>query len=96
MTIKKNEDGSVTVTLSAPLTTATGEVNEITLKRPKAKQMRALDKGTGQVTSTLEMLQVMTGIPMPFLDELDGEDYVELAAAINGFLGKSPKTGDAA
>jgi hypothetical protein len=94
MTTTTNDDGSTTVTLSKPITGPTGEtVTAITLRRPKAKDMRAMDNAKGEIGKSLALAGQLSGIPAPLLDNLDGSDFIELSEAVQGFLKPSQATG---
>ncbi len=91
---KLNEDGSATWTLTAPLATADGQITTITMRRPKAKEIKTI-KGKSDADKTMWMVAQLSGIAPPYLDELDGEDFTVLGRIFARFLGVSPTTGDA-
>jgi Phage tail assembly chaperone proteins, E, or 41 or 14 len=94
MTTKTNEDGSTTITLSAPIAGPTGEpLTALTLRRPKAKDFRAMDNAKGEIGKSLALAGQLSGIPAPLLDNLDGSDFIELSEAVQGFLKPSQATG---
>jgi hypothetical protein len=68
-------------------------ITSITMKRPKAKHMRAMDKATGEFGKVLGLVQATTGLPMSVIDEIDGEDVITLATRVADFLGVSLLTG---
>ena len=89
-----NPDGSVTWRLIAPLKTADGEADTVTLRRPKAKEIKAI-KGKSDGDKTLWIVAQLSGIAPPYLEELDAEDFTVLGRIFSDFLGVSPTTGDA-
>jgi hypothetical protein len=68
-------------------------LTSITMKRPKAKHMRAMDKAAGEFGKVLGLVQATTGLPMSVIDEIDGEDVITLATGVADFLGVSLLTG---
>ncbi len=68
-------------------------ITTITMRRPKAKHMRAMDKTAGEFGKVLGLVQATTGLPMSVVDEIDGEDVITLATAVADFLGVSLLTG---
>lgn len=94
MATKTNEDRSITITLSEPIIGPDGQqLTELTLRRPKGKDLRAMDKATGELGKTFALAQQLSGIPAPMLDNLDGADVIELSDACAVFLKRSPATG---
>lgn len=89
-----NADRSVTWTLIQPLKTADGETDTITLRRPKAKEIKAI-RGKSDGDKTVWVIAQLSGIAPPYLDELDGEDFTVLGRIFADFLGVSQTTGDA-
>jgi hypothetical protein len=68
-------------------------VTVITMKRPKAKHMREMDKASGQMGKVLLLIQATSGVPMSVVDEIDGEDVTALAEVVGDFFGVSLSTG---
>lgn len=90
-----NPDRSVTVTLLTPIKVANEDVTSLTLRRLKGKEIRSMDKERGTAAVTLGLIGTLAGIPPSSVDQIDGEDFTELADVIAGFFGKSPATGEA-
>jgi len=94
MSTTTNEDGSITITLSAAIVGPTGQpLAELSLRRPKAKDFRAMDNAKGEIGKSLALAAQLSGIPAPLLDNLDGSDFIELSEAVQGFLKPSQATG---
>lgn len=66
-------------------------ITEVTLRRPKGKHLRRLDKFKGDATQTLALIGELTELPATALDEMDGEDIMILGEMIEGFFAKSPR-----
>lgn len=80
---RKDDAGNVVATIA-----------EVTLRRPKGKQMRAMDNAKGAMGRTLALIAVCGGLLPMEADELDGEDILALGERIADFLGQSLPTGD--
>lgn len=65
-------------------------VAELKLRRPKAKDMRLLERvqndGGGDIAASLALLAAINGLPEAAIDELDAEDVMELSGVLLGFL----------
>jgi hypothetical protein len=65
-------------------------VMELKLRRPKAKDMRLLERvqndGGGDIAASLALLAAINGLPETAIDELDAEDVMELSGVLLGFL----------
>jgi hypothetical protein len=94
MTEKLNSDGSIVFKLATPMITQEGLVSEIKIRKPRAKDLRAMDKGTGEIGKTLALAQHLTGIHLPFLEDMEAVDFLALSRVIQGFLAPSPETGE--
>lgn len=69
-------------------------IEEVTLRRPKAKSMRLLDEaGGGEVAQSIALVCACSGLPVEIVDELDAIDLAELGEACADFLDK-PKRGE--
>lgn len=93
MATKTNDDRSITITLSDPIAGPDGQITELKLRRPKAKDFRVMDNAKGEIGKSLALAQQLSGIPAPMLDNLDGSDFIELSEAVQGFLKPSQATG---
>ncbi|MFN3347433.1 phage tail assembly protein [Pseudorhodoplanes sp.] len=65
-------------------------VAELALRRPKAKDMRLLERvqtdGGGDIAASLALLAAINDLPETAIDELDAEDVLELSGVLLGFL----------
>lgn len=87
------------VTLQYPVTDADGErFEELTFRRPVIKDLKALDKVTGDVekisTLILRLATSQNNTPItPFaVDKIDAEDFAKIGEVIGSFLETSPQT----
>jgi Phage tail protein E. len=82
---------TITVTLEEPIQRESGPVTSITLRKPKAGEMRGLKVGeliNGEVTAVLALIP---RISSPFIAEeeannLSSEDIAEIAGTVTGFF----------
>lgn len=79
---------SETITLAYPIEVDGQTLTTITLRRPKTRDIRAMDarKGT-PMDKTLWMLASLTGLTPEQIDEIDTADLNTLAEKIAGFTG---------
>lgn len=68
-------------------------ITVIELRRPKGKQLKVMDKVQGENAKTLALIAACSGLPLSTLDEIDGEDFADLAEIVEVFFGKRQKTG---
>ena len=69
-----------------------GLVDQITLKRPKGRHMRNINKDVG-MDELLNMASRCSGKPSRFFDEMDGSDCIEVSVAIQDFLDNGQEIG---
>lgn len=80
-----------TFKLSYPVTAPDGaQIAELTLRRLKAKEMKAVDPqpSDGKIGAVLKFVAVMSNLPNSVMDELDGGDAMELIAEAAPFLAR--------
>jgi len=93
-------DDSVTIRLSAPITAHAREISEVTLRRPKGKDIVAcgypLQLGEGaavpQAGAIAKYIARLGGIPPSSVDQIAPEDFNEAMGVIVGFFGQSDRT----
>lgn len=90
---RRNPDGTVTLFLEAPIAVMAAQVSELTLKRPRGKEMRGLDAEKGAVAAALKYLAVLANIPPPCVDMMDGADIKAAGDVIQGFMKKTRVAG---
>lgn len=95
--VGQNPDGTYTVTLLDPIPLGKESITEITLRRPKLKDMRKseeLGKGgnTSKMASMIHLLSTPSQAPK-LLDELSNDDANVLGFLISFLFEKRPRTG---
>ncbi len=89
-----NEDGSTTVRLHYPITDGKATVDRLTVKRPKAKDLRKMDEAKGNVGKELRLMEALTNVTVNDLGELEAEDFANVDEVINSYMGKRQPTGE--
>ncbi len=83
---------SKTVQLSYPVEAHGKTINEITLRRPKGADLRAVD-GMDKWAETVTLISRLGSIPPSSANEMDAVDVVACGVVIADFLRPSPPTG---
>lgn len=83
----------VTITLRGPDGDRQETISELTLRRVKGKDMRALDGQGGEVAKTLALIAHISGHPLTIVDELDAEDIGGIGDLLQDFFPASLGTG---
>ena len=81
------------VKLAEPIMVGDQKLTEVTLRRPKVKDLRALDHldvNANDLTRGIEMVAILTGLTPETIDELDAADFAAISDVIAGFLPKPP------
>lgn len=90
-----------TVRLSQPILWDGKSVTEIQVRRPKVKDLRAMERDNSvparQIDQGVAMAALVTELPIEFIDEMDAVDFAAVSEVIAGFLpqGPAPATGAA-
>lgn len=78
------------IKLDYPIETPTGKVAEITLNRPKAKDLRAVTNIQDEAEREFQLFARLTGLMLEDLEELDLSDYRKIQEAFEKMVkGKS-------
>ena len=85
----------ITMTLRATGAAAREEIiQEVTLRRPKAKDLRLLDGQEGNFARSLTLLGALSGLSRPVIDEMDAEDIKALGEIVGDFFPDLQATGE--
>ncbi|MCX4026942.1 phage tail assembly protein [Spartinivicinus marinus] len=75
------------ITLQYPVEKNGETINEITLRRPKTKDMKNIEKrGGGEITQSIHMIADLSGLDINTIEELDAADFQHLNEVVAGFL----------
>ena len=93
---------SKTVPLEYPFEWDGTEISEVTVRRPKGNDLRAIealerDKDASESDRSFGALARLSDIPLEAFDEMDGADIASLSEVVSGFFPKAQrrKTGAA-
>ncbi len=67
-------------------------ITEVTLRRPKAADLRVMDSHKGTMGQTIALIARLSGLTVGEVDRMEAYDIAELGAQVGGFLEK-PKAG---
>lgn len=77
---------TVTVKLSIPVEIGDDLIEEIVLRRPKGKDLKAAMKGTSAFSDSIALAVRLSGqLPVVF-DEMDGADLTAVLDAVGNFM----------
>lgn len=82
------------ITLKHPITADGREVAELTLRRPKVRDLERMDKVAGEMAKAVTLVADLAEITPDQVRELDAEDFSQVAEALDDFLeGGRPTSG---
>lgn len=90
-----------TVRLTQPIDSDGKTVTEVQVRRPKVKDLRAMERDNSATASQIDqgvaMAAILTELPIEIIDEMDAVDFAAVSEMIAGFLpqGPAPATGAA-
>ena len=76
-------------------------ITEVTIRRPKVRDLRALEKvrepGATELDQSIAMTAALCDLPPEAMDEMDAADFARASEVIGGFFREArvPKTGGA-
>ena len=91
----------ISIVLSEPIAWEGRKITELSLRRPKVRDLRTMEETAttrpGQLDQGAAMVALLTGLPEGAVEELDAADFTKVSEAIAGFFGKgvAPATGAA-
>ena len=81
------------VTLFHPLKVGDKTIAEVTIRRPKVRDLRAMEKarepGSSEMGQGIVMAATLCDLPLEAMDEMDAADFAAISEAITGFLPKA-------
>ena len=91
----------ITIALTEPVTFEGHTITELQIRRPKVRDLRAMEQATADKPTQLDqgaaMVALLSGIPEAAIEELDAGDFTRASEVIAGFFTKAapPETGAA-
>ena len=82
------------VTLARPIRVEERMITEVTIRRPKVRDLRAMEKmrepeGT-ELDQGIAMAAALCDLPLEAMDEMDAADFAAVSEVLGGFLPKAP------
>jgi hypothetical protein len=69
-------------------------ISEVTIRRPKVRDLRALEKmrepGSTELGQGIAMAAALCDLPLEAMDEMDAADFAAVSEVLGGFLPKAP------
>lgn len=81
-----------TITLKHPFQANGREITEVTLRHPKARDLKAMDRAGGAIQKMALLIGNLTELAPEEVDELAGADFAAIAEVVGDFLGVVPET----
>jgi hypothetical protein len=82
------------VKFSRPLKIGDRTVAEVTIRRPKVKDLRAMEKareqGSSEMDQGIAMAATLCDLPLEAMDEMDAADFAAISEVITRFLPQAP------
>lgn len=82
---------SDTIQLNYPVTINGVETDQLTIRRPKVRDIKLMDKHKGDISKSIGLLSALCEVPPEAIEELDAEDFAKVSARVAGFM---PSPGD--
>jgi len=83
--------------LKVPLTVDGKTVAEVSIRRPKVKDIRVVEstKGEGDLQQGIVTVSLLTGISVEEIDDMDAGDFARVSEVVGGFFDalKAPDSG---
>ena len=80
----------ITITLGIPVFIDGSTITELSIRRPKVRDLRALEEATQVKPSQLDqgaaLLSLLAGIPEAAVEEMDATDFARASEVIAGFF----------
>ncbi len=80
---------SETITLQYPFTFEGQEITEITIRRPKMRDMKKAQKHKDDMEKSIHMIADLAEVSPKLVEELDTEDFGAVSAKVGEFMGVS-------
>lgn len=77
------------ITLKHPIVSGEKTITSVTFKRAKVKDIEAINSAVeteGEFSASITTIARLTGLTLDEVREIDGEDFINLAAGVPDFL----------
>jgi len=76
-----------TITLREPIEINGAKIGVLTLRRPKVRDLEAIDKIAGETAKTVALIANLSELPPETVRELDAADFAAASKAVADMLG---------
>ena len=78
------------IKLSFPVTSEGVEINTLALRRPKARDLKKMEKaGGGDITKSIDLIADLAEQSPATIEDLDAADFQKVSEVVAGFLAKA-------
>lgn len=85
---------TASVKLVRPIRVENRMITEVTVRRPKVRDLRALERarepGGTELDQGIAMAAALCDLPVEAMDEMDATDFAAISEVLGGFLPKAP------
>ncbi len=85
--MKTTTEKPTTIKLKYPVTVDGAEISQITLRRPKIRDLESMDKVAGEMKKVVMLIASLAEMAPDQVRELDAEDLGSIAETLGDFLG---------
>ena len=83
------------IKLKHPITVDGAEVAELTMRRPKVRDLERMDKVSGEMAKAVALVGDLAELSPDQVRDLDAEDFTAVAERLGDFLGAARPTSGA-
>lgn len=91
---------TTSITVAFPVEIEGRTIAEVSIRRPKVKDLRTLDQAhgrdAGDIGQGIFMASLLTGLPIEAMDELEAADFEAISEVIAGLLPQAKAPADEA
>lgn len=85
---------TASVKLVRPIRVEERVVTEVVIRRPKVRDLRAMEKmrepGSTELDQGIAMAAALCDLPLEAMDDMDAADFAAISEVLGGFLPKAP------
>ena len=82
------------VKLVRPIRVEERMITDVTIRRPKVRNLRAMEKmrelGGTEIDQGIAMAAALCDLPLEAMDDMDAADFAAISEVLGGFLPKAP------
>lgn len=82
------------VKLSRPFKAGDRTITEVTIRRPRVRDLRAMEKmrepGGTELDQGIAMAAALCDLPLDAMDEMDAADFASISEVLGSFLPQAP------